>query len=506
MKLKVYEADLDNKLSEFDLWITPSLGEIKDTEQFQIELKKLELGFNTLAQISNNFADIKSCAGGNLAKNILPLINTLEISEAINVLISVIDVLYFATGKTDNSIKCQYPIYLCKVVGSKKIPSVSKNGGVSQKDIPRTYGALALATSIVSLSNHENEQLLLTSSFFQLLLSDKNCAKQLWSLGTSYVTLKLQDSTTSLLTPLVVSQSRGSITATQGHIPEILLRHYMVDWGMISGLDFNTQDVTLDVFFPDEEQKKEFKKRKYDFILPYLSRNDCKRLFIQCQFYAGDSGSVSHKVVDQTDSTRAITLKKYSLAVFMEYLDGAGYFSSLNGDLKKMITKESTYDFFQIKTAPIKLRRGLQEIQYLTVLEIEHAILSTSGNVEAVKETLLRDGYTSDEIEISLNNAIKYELIQIDENNLKIIEIRKQIVRCYCLLDCLANFGTPIPADKLNGHLLVPGYSIYWGMPQNDLIARTLEDIPNLKQEWEDITIAFNDIQWLLEQQFILSH
>lgn len=46
-------------------------------------------------------------------------------------------------------------------------------------------------------------------------------------------------------------------------------------------------------------------ERKYDFIIPYQSRESGLKIFIQSQFYAGDSGSVSHKVVDQTDSSRS---------------------------------------------------------------------------------------------------------------------------------------------------------------------------------------------------------
>lgn len=61
--------------------------------------------------------------------------------------------------------------------------------------------------------------------------------------------------------------------------------------------------------------------------------------------------------------TRTATLKKYPDAVFLEYLDGAGYFASLNGDLRKMLAKPTTKDFMQIRTAPIKLRRELQKVE-----------------------------------------------------------------------------------------------------------------------------------------------
>ena len=175
----------------------------------------------------------------------------------------------------------------------------------------------------------------------------------------------------ALISSIVIFQSRGSITATQGHIPETILRKYMTEWGLSAGTDFNTQDVEVGEILGDLPVDNKLKKRKYDFIVPFQSRRTGAKVFIQSQFYAGDSGSVSHKVVDQTDSTREVTLQKYPDAVFIEYLDGAGYFSSLNGDLRKMLAKPTTKDFIQIRTAPLKLRRALQGILFLTPLEIE---------------------------------------------------------------------------------------------------------------------------------------
>lgn len=213
-------------------------------------------------------------------------------------------------------------------------------------------------------------------------------------------------------------------------------------------------------------------------------------MFVQSQFYAGDSGSVSHKVVDQTDSSREVTLKKYPQAVFVEYLDGAGYFSSLNGDLRKMLAKPSTKNFIQITTAPLKLRRELQGINFLTTLEIEHAILMTGGKKDDVIEKLHNDGYSIDEI----NTALKAAIISSD---------RESIVRKYCILDTIANYGQPIPADSTAGYLTVPGYSTYWGMLQADVIKRALEIAPMLNSLWRSHLEPFDDIQWLLEKGFV---
>ena len=45
------------------------------------------------------------------------------------------------------------------------------------------------------------------------------------------------------------------------------------------------------------------KSRAYDFVLPFKTAGWKPSLFVQSQFYAGDSGSVSHKNVDQTSTS-----------------------------------------------------------------------------------------------------------------------------------------------------------------------------------------------------------
>ena len=54
MKLKSYEASLSEKMSEFDIWVTPSLGEIRDTPQFRENLDTLKHGFGEYPKVCVN--------------------------------------------------------------------------------------------------------------------------------------------------------------------------------------------------------------------------------------------------------------------------------------------------------------------------------------------------------------------------------------------------------------------------------------------------------------------
>lgn len=505
MKLHNYTETLDEKMSEFDIWVTPSLGEIRDMPQFQENLDNMKFGFQTMAAITNNFRELQSCSSSRLAENIVEYISGRKQEEQEKILNSICNVLLLVTGKTDNNLKCQYPLLLRNTYDILTYPQKNASGEWIEKNLPRTLQFDAVTKIILQLSEKVDVQEKFLESYIHLILSDEQYSEQLWCLGNAFCTQCELGNESSLLSPMVIFQSRGSITATQGHIPENILRSYMDDWGMTAGSDYNMQDVEIGEILEGLEVNPQLKKRKYDFIIPYQSRESGSKIFVQSQFYAGDSGSVSHKVVDQTDSSREVTLKKYPQAVFIEYLDGAGYFSSLNGDLRKMLAKPTTKDFIQINSAPLKLRRELQEIKFLTILEIEHSILLTGGRQEDVIKFLKKDGYTIEEIELVLGNAKRNNIILEEKENLLLTEERETIVRKYCLLDIIANYGEPIPSDKRTGFLIVPGYATIWGMPQANVIKKALEVAPMLKKLWKTPTDPFEDLQWLLEKGFVKS-
>ena len=504
MKLKSYKSTLDEKLSEFDVWVTPSLGEIRDMPQFKVNLAALRDGFDVLAQLTGNFKDFHQFSPHILAQNIVRYFSSEDLDTARKSLDNVCGVLLLATGKTDNNLKCQFPLLLRRNYKIYRYPAKKSCGTWYNKVLPRTLTMEDSIKIILSLAEKPEYQVIFMESYLQSIISDEQYAKQIWCLGNAYILQKENGFADFLISSIAVFQSRGSITAALGHIPESILRDYMLDWGLEAGKDFNLKDVEINEFLNGIETLSWVKKRKYDFIIPYLSKSDGAKIFIQSQFYAGDSGSVSHKVVDQTDSTRETTLKRYPHAVFIEYLDGAGYFSSLNGDLKRMLAKPTTKDFIQIRTAPVKLRRELQEIHFLTLLEIEHAVLCTNGSEISVRSFLSNDGYSQVEIDRVLRCSFENNrLLRPSCGILGIRSDRIEIVRRYCILDLIANYGRPISNSETGGFLTVAGYQTEWGILQADLIQTALEIIPGLDMLWESKLTPFQDIQWLLEKGFI---
>lgn len=504
MRLRSYRSTLDEKLSEFDIWVTPSLGEIRDTPQFKVNLAALQNGFDMLGQLTEDFKDPHGLSPRILAANIVDHIAMEPLDSIRKLLADVFRVLLLATGKTDNNLKCQFPLLLRNAHKIYRYPVKGPHGIWQDRPLPRTITMEDSVKIIASLTERAEYQTVFAESYLRSIISDELYAKQVWCLGRAYISQKESGSADLLISSIAIFQSRGSITADLGHIPESILRDHMRDWGLEAGEDFNLQDVEIGKFLTGIDAPSWAKKRKYDFIIPYRSRSDGAKIFIQSQFYAGDSGSVSHKVVDQTDSTRETTLRRYPHAVFIEYLDGAGYFSSLNGDLKKMLAKPTTKDFIQIRTAPVKLRRELQEIHFLTLLEIEHAVLCTDGDEASVRSFLLDDGYPDAEIDRVLRYAFeKDRLLRSAHGSISIRSDRVEIVRRYCILDLIANRGRPVSSSEMGGALMIAGYQADWGILQADLVQIALETIPGLDALWGSKLAPFQDIQWLLKNGFV---
>jgi hypothetical protein len=371
--------------------------------------------------------------------------------------------------------------------------------------------------------------------FVRFILSDDKYVAQLWSIGHSYVRMKEFNRERELLTPLVIFQVRGSVSATGGHEPEKRLRAFLRELGLVPDVDYNKVDVVIsgDELIPvggieadrddgeasndvevevevevkerNQTKKRKVKTRAYDFVLPFKTPGWGHRLFVQSQYYAGDSGSVSHKNVDQTSASRRKVLQHYETPLFIEYVDGAGYFSSLNGDLKSLLSMDDTHDFVQVRSAPIRLRRVLQEIGFLTSLEIEHSILRTDGKRDSVAQMLKADGYVDKEIERCVSTSVNRGLIREDRGSLIVLDERRPFARRMLLLDSIACSGSALQGAAEAGYLLIPGYGPFYGMKLVDLLKVSMDLAPGLAPELAKSEILLADIQWLEEQKYAIS-
>lgn len=546
MSLPKINLDLESQLKEFDIWITSSLGEIQDTKRFQKVMDRVVEIFESLATATNNFNQIHSCKAVSIAETFIQLIQGKEDQEARKELEALATVLFLVTGKSDNNSKCQLPLYLRDEAGWESIPTVQKRKGkkiLSSRKIPRVLKSDAYMKTVADLSLDQDQQKMLLQEFVKFVLKDESCVSQLWSVGHSYTLLKPFQRERDLLAPLVIFQIRGSVSASGGHKPEILLRERFLEWGLQAGIDFNMTDVVVkpeattvtlqeielldeglvnnseqpllneveednEELINDEEEasSNEVKKtRAYDFVLPFKTPGWKPKIFIQSQFYAGDSGSVSHKNIDQTDTSRNYILSFIPDARFLEYVDGAGYFSSLNGDLKKLLSKSTTTSFFQVRSAAIRLRRELEQISFLIPLRLELAIAQSDGSRSGAEQLLIQAGYSVEEINRCLENCIDRRLISEQNDNLLIQESRRSLVRRYFLLDVIAQRGRKADhKGELVGSIIIPGYGPFYGVRLTDLITASLQLAPGFRNDWSNPEVIMEDINWLCDERLAM--
>jgi hypothetical protein len=289
----------------------------------------------------------------------------------------------------------------------------------------------------------------------------------------------------------------------------------MADWGLEPDIDFNLTDAVVSAQSGDLSPVEgediaavRINTRAYDFILPYRTPGWKPTVFVQSQFYAGDSGSVSHKNVDQTSTSRASVAALVPSPRFVEYVDGAGYFSSLNGDLNTLLAMPTTKSFFQVRSAAIRLRRELQAIGFLMPIEIEHAILRCDGSRARVERLLQDEGYSAVEVTRSIDRCLSRAHISTrGPDQLKIADTRRDLVRRYLLLDTIAREGKLIElsGERLSGFLIAPGYGAFYGLKMDQAVSKALDACPQIKADWSNPEVPLQDIRWLCETGFAMS-
>ncbi|MEG4070715.1 DNA cytosine methyltransferase [Microcoleus sp. Pol11C2] len=531
MKVPTIALDLETQLKEFDVWITPSLGEIQDSGRFQLVMNNVVEIFESLATATSNFNQLDSCQAIAIANTFIELIQNKNEQEAQKYLEALATVLFLVTGKSDNNSKCQLPLYLRDEAGWESLPAIRRSQGKSlvyHKKIPRVLKADAYMKNVADLSVNKNLQQQLLQEFVKFILKDESCVSQLWSIGHSYIILKQFQKERDLLAPLIIFQVRGSVSASGGHKPEMLLRERFTEWGLQEGIDFNKTDVIVEpeatkiaiketeqlepeqeLLDPTDAKPEELgevkKTRAYDFVLPFKTFSWKPRIFVQCQFYAGDSGSVSHKNIDQTETSRNYVRGFIPDARFIEYVDGAGYFSSLNGDLKKLLSKPTTTSFFQVRSAAVRLRRELQEIGFLVPLSLEQAIARSDGDKDHTKQILQNSGYSDLEINRCLQTSLERNLIFEVNGNLLLQEDRRFLVRRYFLLDVIAQYGKPAKSKKeLVGSIIIPGYGPFYGIKLTNLVGEAFQLAPGFRNDWSNPQVIMEDINWLCEERLAM--
>ena len=518
MRLLPLSRDKQLWLKEFDHWVTPYLEEIRDSEIFRKTLSNIKAAIELLGQTNLEFKASDAGSPDHVADALLLGLNNVNSQKYYAIVISFCDLLFLLTGKTDNNYKCQFPVYIKEFLKWETFPVV-RRGGLKEKEIPRVIDIDSIAKLISQLQElkatlqtgtlyelqlttqvHTIQRKLLVH-YFAFILNQDIYLRTLKIFGSKYYELKTQGGEDDLLAPIIIAYVRGSASATGGHRPEKILREHMNSWGLRANEDYNALDVKP---FVAEESNND-KTRAYDFVLPFKVADWQSKIFIQSQFYAGDSGSVSHKNVDQTSNSRAAVKAKIANPIFVEYVDGAGYYGSLNGDLKKLLNMADTENFFQVRTFPIKLRQLLQEIGFLTPLELIHAIVLSDNTISYAKFKLKFDGYSEEEINRVIAKTENEKLAEgLTGGVLKgLNEDFYELSRRYFLLDCVVTFGgNTTLSDK--GNILIPGYGEYFGAKTSYILEKINTMSGSYYKDWQHPETFARDLEFLLKNKWVI--
>ena len=493
MKLNLPKLQFEEKLIEFDNWVTPSITEVKDTAKFQNEYASIVQAVESIGSDIENFTEIKT-----IAIAILKKIDQKNTDAQKKYLSNMFSLFFIVTGKSDNNSKCQFPLYLIDQLGSNTWPKVKTNDGVTElfyDVMPRVISDESLVKQIIVLNKYPEIREQLLNHYITFLLNEENYQNALKAFVHNFFEMKKREMVSEFLLPLIVYRVRGSVSASGGHEPEDRLRERMKEWGLKIGQDFNEMDVIID----NGNKSKKIKTRAYDFILPYKVPTWQQKIFIQCQFYAGDSGSVSHKNVDQLRTSRDLTIKQDPKALFIEYVDGAGYYGSLFGDLKKILHMEDTYDFFQVRTSVLKLRNIIQEIGFLTPMEIIHAWSITQGSLRQTIDYLQFDGYKKKEIKRCISDSVEKGILTINDDRIEVIQDYLIYARRYLLLDYIAKEGEHYSMPFPKNILFVPGLKHIHGIEVAKLSTHAIPNLGLIGEQWAKNGLILQDLDYLLK-------
>lgn len=479
MLLREVELTSAQVLQEFDQWVTPTLGDLRQTTKFKMELQSLSTVLNSISMrvIGQGFSHHDAI----LAEAHEALLHQAVADQRAR-LSALITFVYLATAKSDNAVKCQYPIAFLSKNGDR-YPLVSGRQ-LGYGVVPNVIKSTDIVSTTVRLNAIDKKVAAeLLQDYLDFLLQDEDDLPQAISLIDAFGHAEevRPGWGSKLLAPLVAFQVRGSVAASGGHNPEEFVRIHLREWGLLPTVHFNVADITArtlanwlhenDTSFAGEYAAPSGDKtRAFDFIIPYqLIGSEC-RIFVQSQFYAGDSGSVSHKNVDQAAGARRSAASLFPSAKFVELVDGAGYCASLRKDLQHLLFASDTQGFSQIRSIPIRFRRLMQQTGFFSPLDLALHIDGAARNRSEVLSYLRVSGASSADAQIQLDHACREGWLESEGEALNVSAMKAGIISEYKVLNTLAEHGRTLRASDLASEVvLIPGFGPNYGLPLHEL-------------------------------------
>ena len=459
-------------------WVTNAGMRLEDSDVFRREAIRFEQGVRWLADI------LDPDSGDLSAAKIADAVSGAPVANRSEFFLTLAYACLVLTGQSDNALKCQFPVFLVRADAPlarrllRLVPPSTHNPALSAIKMER----VAQRISAQDASPDAIHQLV--NAYFDCLFGRANMTR----LRDVVTEVQRMDNgrATSLLEVMALSAIKGSATASGGHLPEEQLRLQMETWGLVRGTDFNTADVgALELAslsgrtLPGTAMQEAQKSRAFDFVFPYRIVGRNPKLLIQGQFYAGDSGSVSHKNVDQTPTGRSAARRVIHEPLFAEFLDGAGYVTALSGDAERLLAIPGTDGLLQLKTAIVRLRELLQRVDLATPIEVVHGVwLSRSRSMPEVL-SILRRSYSDTEARRIVETATQLGWIAVNGDVIEVSESRAGAAFEIAVLDTIAIMAGSPGCERVANGLTIPGYGMHgWGISAASVRSRAAELLP----------------------------
>jgi hypothetical protein len=502
--LPLDEKTLEEKIEEFREWLTPRIDRIEDHEQFFKRVDGYQYASRILAGIELCGVEPKKAAL-KISRCCISQVSTLEQHQRCGALLDIVNLIYALTGTTDNNIKCQFAPFLRHglVCQELVLPKIGKQKHVQLRRLPTA----SLGQYKLERLGADIDQLLQASTLPSDAFSDAACFLleayllcvfdcgsylRLTSVIESLAEVRTRE---PLLEVFATYQLRGSAAAMSGHGPEDRLRNLLNELGMCAGVDFNETDVIPAVISDRasiSSASKATKTRAYDFVIPFRVSHLNRRVFIQSQIYGGDSGSVSHKNVDQIPLSRQHVRETFYEPIFLEYLDGAGYYTALQGDLKRILEMPDTHGFFQGQTAIFVLPKVLRGIGMLYPADLVSWYLKlrlARNPTHQPFESFLMDRYQGAEIHRVMLNTLESGF---DLSDPSIDGVERDLIVRACALTMVDILRLSASCDHSH-KIRIPG------VPGLGVSQRQLDEITGLLQDIVGRTCVRMSLSYLVD-------